>query len=77
MKEDEPKTSFITLSGTYCHLRMPEGLKNAGGHFSRMTTNVLITQLGGNGFTYVDDIIVRSTKQQSHISDLQETFANF
>jgi hypothetical protein len=56
---------------------MPEGLKNAGGHFSRMATNVLITQLGGNGFTYVDDIIVRSTKQQSHISDLQETFANF
>jgi hypothetical protein len=28
-KEDEPKTSFITPSGTYCYLRMPEGLKNA------------------------------------------------
>jgi hypothetical protein len=28
MKEDdEPKTSFITLSGTYCYLWMPEGLK--------------------------------------------------
>jgi hypothetical protein len=26
-KEDEPKTSFITLSGTYCYLRMPEGLR--------------------------------------------------
>jgi hypothetical protein len=38
MKEDEPKTSFITLSGTYCYLRMPEGLKNAGGSFSRMTS---------------------------------------
>jgi hypothetical protein len=25
--EDEPKTSFITPSGTYCYLRMPEGLK--------------------------------------------------
>jgi hypothetical protein len=24
-KEDEPKTSFITPSGTYCYLRMPEG----------------------------------------------------
>jgi hypothetical protein len=40
-KEDEPKTSFITPSGTYCYLRMPEGLKNAGGSFSRMTTKVL------------------------------------
>jgi hypothetical protein len=26
-KEDEPKTSFITPSGTYCYLRMPEGLR--------------------------------------------------
>jgi hypothetical protein len=30
-KEDEPKTSFITPSRTYCYLRMPEGLKNVGG----------------------------------------------
>jgi hypothetical protein len=27
--------------------------------------------------TYVDDIIVKSTKQENHIADLQETFANF
>jgi hypothetical protein len=40
-KEDEPKTSFITPSGTYYYLRMPEGLKNAGGSFSRMTAKVL------------------------------------
>jgi hypothetical protein len=40
-KEDEPKTSFITPSGTYCYLRMPEGLQNAGGSFSRMTAKVL------------------------------------
>jgi hypothetical protein len=25
--------------------------------------------------TYVDDIIVKSTKQENHIVDLQETFA--
>jgi hypothetical protein len=49
-KEDEPKTSFIIHSGTYCYLRM---------------------------LAYVDDIIVKSTKQENHIADLQETFANF
>jgi hypothetical protein len=76
-KEDEPKTSFITPSGTYCYLRMPEGLKNAGGSFSRMTSKVLCTQIGRNVLTYVDDIIVKSTKQENHIADLQETFANF
>jgi hypothetical protein len=76
-KEDEPKTSFITPSGIYCHLRMPEGLKNAGGSFSRMTAKVLHSQIGRNVLTYVDDIIVKSTKQENHITDLQETFANF
>jgi hypothetical protein len=76
-KEDEPKTSFITLSGTYCYLWMPEGLKNAGGSFSRMTTKVLHSQIGRNVLTYIDDIIVKSTKQENHIADLQETFANF
>jgi hypothetical protein len=76
-KEDEPKTSFITPNGTYCYLRMPEGLKNAGGSFSRMTAKVLHSQIGRNVLTYVDDIIVKSTKQENHIADLQETFANF
>jgi ribonuclease HI len=76
-KEDEPKTSFITPSGTYCYLWMPEGLKNAGGSFSWMTAKVLHSQIGKNVLTYVDDIIVKSTKQENHITDLQETFANF
>jgi hypothetical protein len=76
-KEDEPKTSFITPSGTYCYLRMPEGLKNAGESFSRMTSKVLCTQIGRTILTYVDDTIVKSTKQENHIVDLQETFANF
>jgi hypothetical protein len=76
-KEDEPKTSFITPSGTYCHLRMPEGLKNAGGSFSRMTAKVLHSQISWNVLTYVDDIIVKITKQENHVADLQETFANF
>jgi hypothetical protein len=76
-KEDEQKTSFITPSGTYCYLRMLEGLKNAGGSFSRMTAKVLHSQIGRNVLTYVDDIIGKSTKQKNHIADLQETFANF
>jgi hypothetical protein len=76
-KEDEPKTSFITPSGTYCYLWMPKGLKNAGGSFSRMTAKVLHSQIGRNVLTYVDDIIVKSMKQENHIADLQETFANF
>jgi hypothetical protein len=77
MNEDELKTSFITPNGTYCYLWMPEGHKNTGRSFNRMIAKVLRKQLGRNVLTYVDGIIVRSTKQQSHILDLQEIFTNF
>jgi hypothetical protein len=42
-----------------------------------MIAKVLHSQIGRNVLTYVDDIIVKSTKQENHIADLQETFANF
>jgi hypothetical protein len=42
-----------------------------------MTARVLHSQIGRNVLTYVDDIIVKSTKQENHIANLQETFANF
>ncbi|XP_072151360.1 uncharacterized protein [Setaria viridis] len=40
-KEDEGKTSSVTPFGMFCFVRMPEGLKNAGQTFSRMTATVL------------------------------------
>jgi hypothetical protein len=54
-KEDEEKTSFITPFDTYCYLRMPEDLKNAGLMFCRMMKAILKGQMERNGFTYVDD----------------------
>jgi hypothetical protein len=42
-----------------------------------MTAKVLHSEIGRNVLTYIDDIIVKRTKQENHISDLQETFANF
>jgi hypothetical protein len=61
-KEDESKTSFITPSETYCYLRMPDGLKNAGERFSRMTSKILSNQISRNVLIYVDDIMVKSIK---------------
>jgi hypothetical protein len=42
-----------------------------------MTAKVLSSQIGRNVLAYVDDIIVKSTKQEHHVANLQETFANF
>jgi hypothetical protein len=52
-KEDEEKTSFITPFGTFCFVKMPEGLKNAGCTFSRMIAIVLHPQLHRNILAYV------------------------
>jgi hypothetical protein len=75
-EEDKTSTSFITPFGTYFFIRMPEGLKNAGSTFSRLTKTVLKSQVGRNIFTYVDDIVVASKNKEEHLADLTETFAN-
>jgi hypothetical protein len=75
-KEDEKKTSFITPFGTYCYMRMTEGLCNAGPTFCRITKVALKDQVGRNVLSYVDDIVVASKKRASYISDLIETFTN-
>jgi hypothetical protein len=75
-EEDKASTSFITPFGTYCFIRMPEGLKNVGSTFSRLTKIVLESQVGRNIFTYVDDIVVASKSKEDHLADLVETFAN-
>jgi hypothetical protein len=48
VKEDEEKTSFITTFGTFCFIRMPEGLKNAGSTFTRMTGTMFKPQIDKN-----------------------------
>jgi hypothetical protein len=75
-KEDEEKTSFITPFGTYCYLRMLEGLRNTGPTFCRMMKAALKDQVGRNVLSYIDDIVVASKKKALYISDLTETFAN-
>jgi hypothetical protein len=61
--EDEEKTSFITPFGTYCYLRMPEGLCNTGPTICRMTKAALKDQVGINVLSYFDGIVVASKKK--------------
>jgi hypothetical protein len=62
-REDEEKTSFITPYGTYCYLRMPEGLHNVGPTFCEMMKLTLKNQVGRNVLSYVDGIVVASKKR--------------
>jgi hypothetical protein len=73
--EDEDKTAFITLHGVYYYMTMPFGLKNAGATYQRCMQACLKEQIGHNIEVYIDDIVIKSTKADSLLDDLRETFA--
>jgi hypothetical protein len=75
-KEDEEKIAFITPYGVFCYQVMPFGLKNAGATYQRMMQNYLGSQIGRNIQVYIDDVVITIRKEESLISDLQETFDN-
>ena len=73
-EEDQEKTSFVTSQGLFCYKVMSFGLKNAGATFQRLMNKMFAHQLGRNVQVYVDDMLVKSVRENDHLSDLQETF---
>ena len=71
---DQDKTSFFTEKGLYGLMRMPFGLRNALATFQRLINTVFQPHLDRNMEAYIDDMIVKSGEEQSHIGDLQQTF---
>ena len=53
---------------------MPFGLKNAGATFQRLVDLIFRGQIGSTVEAYVDDIVVKSRKQEDHPRDLREVF---
>ncbi|GJU90373.1 reverse transcriptase domain-containing protein [Tanacetum coccineum] len=47
-REDEEKTAFYTEQGTYCYMKMPFGLKNAGATYQRLVDSTFQSQIGRN-----------------------------
>ena len=70
--EDVPKTAVSTPFGLFEFLKMPFGLKNAGATFQRYM-DTLFSSLP-NVECYIDDIIVASDDEISHMKDLEEVF---
>nr|GEW56895.1 reverse transcriptase domain-containing protein [Tanacetum cinerariifolium] len=75
-KEDEDKTALYIDHGTYCYVKMPFGLKNAGATYQRLIDSAFQTQLGRNLEVYVDDMVIKSMTEQDTIMDIAETFDN-
>jgi hypothetical protein len=59
-EEDQEKTVFITLFGTYCNTTMSFGLKNAGATYQRAIQACFKKQLNKNVEAYVDDVVVKT-----------------
>ena len=53
---------------------MSFGLKNAGATYQRLMNKMFTQQIGRNVQVYVDDMLVKSLRENNHLDDLQETF---
>ena len=74
---DQEKTSFVISQGLFCYKVMPFRLKNAGATYQRLMNTMFAQQIGRNVEVYVDDMLVKSLREDEHLSNLQETFDTF
>ena len=73
-KADQEKTSFVTSQGLFCYKVMPFGLKNAGATYQRLMNKMFAQQIERNVQVYVDNMLVKSWREEDHLEDLRETF---
>ena len=73
-EEDQERTSFVTSQGLFCYKVMPFRLKNVGATYQRLMNKMCAHQIGRNIQVYVDDMLVKSLRENNHLDDLQETF---
>ena len=54
---------------------MPFELKDAGATYQRLVNKMFSEQIGRNMEVYVDDMLIKSKEELTHLDDLKETFA--
>ena len=70
--EDRDKTTFTTHLGTFRHLRMPFGLRNAPATFQRALDIILSGVRWQTCLIYLDDVIIFSKDIKSHLGHVDE-----
>ena len=73
-ESDQEKTSFVTSQGLFCYKVMSFSLKNAWATYQRLMNKMFTNQIGRNVPIYVDDMLVKSWREDDHLKDLKETF---
>ena len=71
---DQERTSFITNQGLFCYKMMSFSLKNAGATYQRLMNKMFAHQIGRNVQVYVDNMLVKSQRNDDHLDYLRETF---
>ena len=71
---DQEKTPFVTSQGLFYYKVMPFGLKNASATYQRLMYKMFANQIETNVQVYVDDMLVKSRREDNHLEDLKETF---
>ena len=52
-------------------------LKNVGVTYQRLMNKMIAHQIGRNVQVYIDDILVKSRREDDHLDNLKETFDTF
>ena len=73
-EKDQEKTAFITSQGLYCYKVMPFGLKNVGATYQKLVNKMFSQQIGRNIEVYMDDMLVKSKEELTHLDNLKEVY---
>ncbi|PWA89392.1 hypothetical protein CTI12_AA110840 [Artemisia annua] len=76
-KEDEEKTAFYTDHGTYCYVKMPFGLKNAGATYQKLVDTAFRSQIGRNLEAYADDMVTKSRTEKELLAEASGRLAKY
>ena len=71
---NQEKTSFVTSQGLFYYKVLPFGLKDVGATYQRLMNKMFTHQIGRNIQVYVDDMLVKSIREDDHLDDLKENF---
>ncbi|XP_028072670.1 uncharacterized protein LOC114274890 [Camellia sinensis] len=74
VEKDAENTAFRTPLGNFFYTVVPFGLQNAGATYERAMTAIFHNMIHHEVEDYVDDLVVKSKKEEDHLRDLEKVF---